>query len=172
MLGIIDFDATEIVYSVYENTKAVATMNLRHVLYKYVKMDDGHALIAEAHQRGHMVSVDIVTPNTPEAKTMVETMNKQFPAYLTLYLNDIGMDKDFIRKLLTRACCPALLNEVYSCQWDKETKVLTTPGEEEKRENCANIESADWYRDEVGEHMADNKKKVKGNKQHQRLSTI
>ena len=47
LVGIIDFDATEIVYSVYENTKAVATMNLRHVLYKYVKMDDGHALIAE-----------------------------------------------------------------------------------------------------------------------------
>ena len=41
---------------------------------------------------------------------------------------------------------------------DKETKVLTTLGEEEERENCAGIESAAWYRDKVGEHMEDNKK--------------
>ena len=88
-------------------------------------------------------------------------MNKQLPAYLTFYLNDLGMDKDFIRKLLTRACCPALIHEIYSCQWDKETNVLTTPGEEEKRENCADIESAAWYRDKVGEHMVDNEKKGK-----------
>ena len=53
------------------------------------------------------------------------------------------------------------MHEIYSCQWDKETKVLTTPGEEEERENCADIESAAWYRDEVGEHMVDNKKKSK-----------
>ena len=75
---------------------------------------------------------------------MVEMMKKQLPAYLTFYLDDLVMDKDFIRKLLTRACCPALMHEVYSCQWDKETKVLTTPGEEEEPENCADIESAAW----------------------------
>ena len=66
LVGIIDFDATETVYSVSDPTKAVATMSLRHVLYKYVKMDDGHSLIAEAHQRVHMGPVDIVIPNTPE----------------------------------------------------------------------------------------------------------
>ena len=42
-----------------------------------------------------------------------------------------------------------------------ETKVLTTPGKEEERENCADIESDNWYLDEVGEHMVDNKKKTK-----------
>ena len=51
-------------------------MNLRHVLYKYLKIYDGHSLITEAHQRGHMVSVDIMTPNTPEAETMVAMMKK------------------------------------------------------------------------------------------------
>ena len=96
-------------------------MNLCHVLYKYVKMYDGHSLIAEAHQRGHMGSLDIVIPNTPEAETMVTIMNKQLPAYMTFYLDDIGMDKDFISKLLTRACCPALMHEIYSFQWDKNT---------------------------------------------------
>ena len=71
------------------------------------------------------------------------------------------MNKYFIRKLLTRDFCPALMHEIYYCQWDKETKVLTTPGEEEERENCADIESVAWYRDEVGENMVDNKKKSK-----------
>ena len=78
LLGIIDFDANETAYSVSNPTKAVATMSLFHVLYKYVKMDDGHSLIAEAHQKGHMGSVDIVIPNTPEAETMVAMMNKNF----------------------------------------------------------------------------------------------
>ena len=104
-------------------------MNLCHVLYKYVKMDDGHSLIAKAHQRGHMGSIDIVIPNTPEAETMVAMTNKQLPAYLTFYLDDIGIDTEFIRKLLTRACCSELMHEIKYCQWDKDTKVLTTPGE-------------------------------------------
>ena len=108
-----------------------------------------------------MGSVDIVIPNTPEAENMVAMMNKQLPVYLTFYLNDLGLDKDFIRKLLTRAFCPALTHEVYYCQQDKETKVLTTPGEEEERKNCAYIESDACYCDEVGEHMVDNKKKSK-----------
>ena len=71
LVGIIDFGVTETVYSVSDPTKAVETINLRHVLYKYVNMDDGHSLIADAHQRGHMGSVDIVIPNTLEAETMV-----------------------------------------------------------------------------------------------------
>ena len=85
-MRIIDFDVTVTVYSVLDPTKSVATMNLRHVLYKYVNMDEGHSLITEAHQRGHMGSVDIVIPNTPEAETMVAMMNKKLPAYLTFYL--------------------------------------------------------------------------------------
>ena len=124
-------------------------------------MYDGQSLIAEVHQRGHMGSVDIVIPNTPEAETMVAMMNKQLPAYMTFYLDGIGIDKDFISKLLTRAFCQALMHEINSCQWDKETKVLTTPREKEERENSADIESAAWYRDEVVDHMVDNKKKSK-----------
>ena len=53
------------------------------------------------------------------------------------------------------------MHEIYYCQWDKETKVLTTPGEKEEWENSADIESDAWYRDEVVEHMVDNKKKSK-----------
>ena len=53
------------------------------------------------------------------------------------------------------------MHEINSCQWDKETKVLTNPGEKQEQENSAYIESAAWYHDEVGDHMVDNKKKSK-----------
>ena len=102
-MGIIDFDVTETVYSALDSSKLVATMNLRHVLYNYFNMEDGHSLIAKAHQRGYMGSVNIVIPNTPEAETMVEMMNKQLHAYLMFYIEDQGLDKGFVRKLLTRA---------------------------------------------------------------------
>ena len=36
-----------------------------------------------------------------------------------------------------------------------------TPGEKEEQENSADIESAACYRDKVGDHMVDNKKKSK-----------
>ena len=39
--------------------------------------------------------------------------------------------------------------------------MLTTPGENEERENSADIESAAWYCDKVGEYMVNNKKKRK-----------
>ena len=69
-----------------------------------------------------MVSVDIVIPNTPEAETMVAMMNKKLPAYLTLYLDDIGMDKDFIRKIITGAFCSALMHEINYCHGTKKLR--------------------------------------------------
>ena len=38
LVGIIDFDVTETLYSASGSSKPVETMNLRHVLYNYVKM--------------------------------------------------------------------------------------------------------------------------------------
>ena len=101
MVGIIDFDVTETVYSASDFSKPVATMNLYHVLYNYVKMEDGHSLISKTHQQCHMGSVNIVISNIPEAETMVAMMNKQLPAYMKLYHEYQGLDKGFIRKLLT-----------------------------------------------------------------------
>ena len=45
LVGIVDFDVTETVYNALDSSKLVATMNLRHVLYKFVKMEDEHSLI-------------------------------------------------------------------------------------------------------------------------------
>ena len=53
------------------------------------------------------------------------------------------------------------MHEISSCGWDKATKFLTTPIKREEQENITDIESAAWYRDEVGEHMVDNNKKRK-----------
>ena len=39
--------------------------------------------------------------------------------------------------------------------------MLTIPGERGEQENSADIESAAWYRDKVGDHMVDNKKNRK-----------
>ena len=147
-------------------------MNLRHVLYNYVNMEDGHSLIAEAHQRSYMVSVNIVIPNKPEAETMVAMTNKQLPVYLTFYIEYQGLDKGLIMKLLTRAWFKALMHEISSCKWDKGTKVLATSVEREELEYSTDIESAVWYRYEVGNHMVDNKKKEKCNMQLQKLFTI
>ena len=108
-----------------------------------------------------MGSVDIVVPNTPEAETKVAMMNKQLPAYLTFYLEDQGLDKEFIRKLLTRSWCTALIHKISYFEWNKSTKVLTTSGEIEEQENSADIDSSDCYRYEVGNHMVDNKKRDK-----------
>ena len=71
------------------------------------------------------------------------------------------MDTGFVMKLLTRACYPALMRQISSCEWDKATKVPTTPGEREEQENSADTERADWYRYEVRNHIVDNKKKIK-----------
>ena len=38
LVEILDFDVTETVYSASDSSKLVETMNLRHKLYKYVKM--------------------------------------------------------------------------------------------------------------------------------------
>ena len=102
-MGIIDFDVTETVYSASDFSKQLVTMNLCLVLYNYFNMEGGHSLISEAQPRGYIGSVYIVIPNTPEAETMVEMMNKQLHAYLMFYIEDQGLDKGFVRKLLTRA---------------------------------------------------------------------
>ena len=53
LMGIIDFDVTETVYSASDSSKTVATMNLRHVIYNYVNIEDEKSLIAEEHQQGY-----------------------------------------------------------------------------------------------------------------------
>ena len=80
------------------------TLSLRQILLNYVRLSDGHQLIAEVHQSYEVNGrVHAVIPNTPEAKQMILMMNKNFPAYLGNVLRDQGMAEGFLLELLNRS---------------------------------------------------------------------
>ena len=74
-----------------------------------------------------------------------------------------GLDDKFIDALVQQSIDPHMLHAMSTCKWDKAMKVLTTPEYEEKAKE-QEIESAAWYKDEWGLHMAD--KGRQGKKTH------
>ena len=154
LVGIGELDQPVPFFSETDSQKVMGHMTLRYVLYKFVKLSGGHSLIGEIHQENKLSSVDIVVPNAPEAETMVAMMNKNLAAYLHHYLKDEGLNVDFIHDLLQASIDPQLLHSMRECKWDKATKVLSTPEDQEK-EKDKEIENAAWYKDEFGSHMKD-----------------
>jgi hypothetical protein len=72
--------------------KCLGSLSLHQAMLNYMKMRDGHQLIAEVHQASTLVgSVHIVVPNSPEAERMVMMMNKNLPAYVRNVLKDQGL---------------------------------------------------------------------------------
>ncbi len=65
----------------------VVSYTLCYVLSNFVKMDDGHSLIAEAHQGDISLPMHIIIQNTPEAEHLIGMMNKNLPDFL---LNVLG----------------------------------------------------------------------------------
>ena len=52
-----------------------------------------------------MVNVEAVIPNTPEAETMVEMMNKNMAGYLRNYFPYEGIsNKDFLERFVHDSC--------------------------------------------------------------------
>ena len=159
--GITNLDATAQIFSVTSN-QPVGQLSLRQVLLKYMKMADGHSLIAEIHQRGPLGIVEVIVPNTAEAEAMVLMMNRHFPAFCFHYLTThAGMGDVFVKTLLKEACCPTLFASINHCQWDATTNTITTEEQAEDERRMAEFEKAAWYRDEFGKHMVSNLKKVK-----------
>ena len=130
------------------------------VFYTQLKLEDGHSLIAEIHQEHAMADVEAVIPDIPAAETMALMMDKNIVAYLTHCLGDSGTDKEFVKGLLKESCDPSLFHWAAQCTWDKDKRILTTPGEKKKKEEKA-MEDAAWYKDKFGEFM-DSPKKKKG----------
>jgi hypothetical protein len=65
---------------------------LHQVLLHYVRLSDGHQLLAEVHQSNNVMGcVQAVIPNTPEAEQMILMMNKNFPACIGNVLRDQGL---------------------------------------------------------------------------------
>jgi uncharacterized membrane protein YgcG len=136
-------------------------ISLRRVLYKYMKMSDGHNLLLEVHQAAPMGPVDVAIPNAEEAERMMLMMHKNSAAYLYFYLKSNTELGDVLVASLIRATMdPILVNSIEQCKWDAETRVLTTP-EDEENNKAKMMEEAAWYNDEFGDHMVDISRKEK-----------
>ena len=150
--GIWDLDKEVAIYNVTNPLRVEGWMCLRTVMYSKLKLGDGHPLLAEIHQKQAMGDVEAVVPDIEEAEMKVAMINKNVVAYLSNYLVDVGMPADFVTELLKASCDPSLFHNVRQCTWDKETKVLTTPEDEEKAKEEA-MQKAAWYKDDFGSFM-------------------
>ncbi len=98
--GITDLDIPIDIYQEGTNN-CLGRISLYQAMLKYIRLSDGHQLIAEVHQGSTLVGpVHIVIPNTPEAKRMVLMMNKNFPAYTGNVLKDQGLPEGFLFELV------------------------------------------------------------------------
>jgi hypothetical protein len=95
-------------------------------MMKYLKMSDGHSLIAKVHQEGPQLKTTCIVPHTPEAERLVATMNKNVAAFLWHMLLKKGLPKDIIQPLHKKVCDPSLFTVVSSCTWEATQWTLTT----------------------------------------------
>jgi hypothetical protein len=117
-------------------------------MLKFIRLSDGHQLVAEVHQASTLVSlVHVVIPNTPEAKWMVIMMNKNFPAYIGHVLRDQGLPDSFLFELVKQLCCPVMVSEINQCTWDSKTGTLVTKCEAKSSKNEEELEKASWFKD-------------------------
>jgi len=94
----------------------LGTLSLRQALLRYLRLSDGHQLIAEVHQSEEVMGpVQAVIPNTPEAERMILMMNKNVPAYVGNVLKDQGMPEPFLMELVKKSCCSTQISDMASC---------------------------------------------------------
>jgi hypothetical protein len=120
------------------------------VLLNYLKMKDGDLMIPKVHQEDIIKPTHIIIPNTPEAERMVGMMNKNLPAFLWHMLIEQGLPEDFITGLLNESCKATMLAEVTKCQWDTNSRTLTTEDKMNHEEETKAFERASWCKDEFG----------------------
>ena len=91
VIGVFDIDKRVDIYSVTDIAEVVGTMNLLSVFYS-MNMLDGNPLIAEIHQAGPMMNVDVLVGKTEEAIACVGMFNKNVSAYLVYNfpIKDVG----------------------------------------------------------------------------------
>ncbi len=128
----------------------VVSYTLHYVLLNFVKMGDGHPLIAEAHQGDISLLTHIIIPNTPEAEHLVGMMNKNLPAFLLNVLREQGLPEEFIDDLLKNSCEATMLAKMHQCKWDPTNRVLTTEEEVAQVGKTKAFEGAMWFKDKFG----------------------
>ena len=149
--GVVNVDApTKYVTKAADGSTSTSEFTLREILLKFFKMSDGHALVAEVHQRVVTSPVEVVIPATEEAETMLAKMNKHFPAFIYFYLLDKGMEKPFVISLVQNSCCPTLTVDIMDCTWNGDEMLVTTKADAEEEEVYSKMEGASWFRDEIG----------------------
>ncbi len=125
LMGVISLDESkEITHPT--TGKSIGSYSLQYVLLNYLKMKDGHPMIAETHQEDILQPTHIIIPNTPEAKRMVGMMNKNLLAFLWHMLIEQGLPEDFISGLLNESCKATMLAKATKCKWDSKSRTLTT----------------------------------------------
>lgn len=72
LTGTTSLDKEFLFYDAVDKTKVAGRVSLRHILYNYVKMQDGHSLIVEIHQASLVAEVEVIIPNTEAAKSLLE----------------------------------------------------------------------------------------------------
>ena len=75
---------------------------LRMILLYYLKMQDGHAMVAEVHQKDPCKTTDIIIPHAEEAEQMIGMMNKNFAAFLHHMPLAQDFKEEVIKLLITK----------------------------------------------------------------------
>jgi hypothetical protein len=132
-----------------EPDRVEGEVTLRHLLYKYVFMSDGHTLFVELHHRSTISDVEVIIPNTREAKEMLEEMNKNSAAWLFYYLQEHNIPADFLTTVLRGSMDPLLCQQINKCKWETSTKKLILPQDKEAAA-LKELSKAAWYKDEFG----------------------
>jgi hypothetical protein len=146
IVGITNLNATASIFEEVSN-KFLGYLSLCQVLLRYLRLSDGHQLIAEVHQSDEIVGpVQAVIPNTPEAKRMILMMNKNVPSYIGNVLRDQGMPETFLIELVRASCCRTQVSEVENCSWDSDNGTLTTHQEEAEEKNQVVLETASGFK--------------------------
>ena len=99
-------------------------------------------MFLEVHQGQPMGPVDVVVGAYAEAERMLLMINKNPGAYLYYSLvSEAKMDEDFGWRVFVGTIDPTFVREIDVCNWNAETRVLTTPQDVENEKSAA-MESA------------------------------
>lgn len=139
--------------------KEAGQVSLRHLLYNYVYMPDGHTLFVELHQRTPVSDVEVIIPYTPQAKEMLEEMNKNPAAYLYHYLQEHKIPEAFLIEVIKGSFDPLLCQQIRQSKWNAVTKKLILAQDKEAEAAKALTEAA-WYKDEFGSHMKEKQRQA------------
>jgi hypothetical protein len=117
LVGVINLDHTAPIMHPTTGLHVVS-YTLCYVLSNFIKMSDGHSLIAEAHQGDISLPMHLIIPNTPEAEQLISMMNQNLPAFLVNVLKEQGFPEEFIDDLLKNSCKAMMLAKMHQCKWD------------------------------------------------------